>query len=245
MSVPFKARIPCENHGRRAAAAVLAAALLAVVSAWPARAAQVTFLFRPTGEARTVTVAGTFNDWNSTANAMTDADGDGVWTTALDVPAGRQMYKFVVNGTDWHEDRTASELVDDGFGGFNSVMEVGDAPIVVGATGDGERGTVEDPRTEITFRYRAEGTPPNAVSVAGSFNGWDAGANVLSDADGDRVWEGAVRLDPGRYAYQFILDGREWQSCDASVEHEADGFGGRRAVLEVGEQPLVVEGPAR
>ena len=52
-------------------------------------------------------MAGTFNAWDNGAAPLADPDGDGVWETRLDVPSGRQAYKFVVNGSDWFTDETA------------------------------------------------------------------------------------------------------------------------------------------
>jgi len=116
----------------------------------------------------------------------------------------------------------------------------------VGLDGDAPGGgAVVDTRPVVTFRYRAGDPRPNAVSVAGSFNGDDAGATVLSDDDGDGVWEARVRLEPGRYTVQFVLDGRTWLSAGRGRKREPDGFGGYRSVFEVGEDPVTVEGPPR
>ncbi|MBZ0269517.1 hypothetical protein K8I85_15290 [bacterium] len=220
---------------------LLALALLvpAATAATRAGAAEVTFRYRPDGEARTVTVAGTFNGWDNGKAPLADADGDGVWEGTLDVPAGRQSYKFVVNGSDWFTDETATSFEDDGFGGRNSVMEVGEEPMRVGYAGEGAPPPL-DTRAAVTFAFEVAGRRVNAVSVAGSFNGQDAGAFALRDEDGDGTWTGQLRLDPGNYSYQFVIDGREWISCDASAPHEADGFGGRRATLTVADEPLTV-----
>ena len=215
------------------------ASLVLAAAASPASAAEVAFRYRPDGEARTVTVAGTFNGWDSGKAPLADPDGDGVWEAVLDVPAGRQAYKFVVNGNDWFTDETATQFEDDGFGGRNSVMEVGEEPMRVGYAGEGAP-PPPDTRAVVTFAFDAGERRVNAVSVAGSFHGQDAGAFVLRDEDGDGTWTGELRLDPGEYSYQFVIDGREWISCDASLPHEPDGFGGRRAILTVADGPLTV-----
>lgn len=219
------------------AALVALAACLAAAST--VRAAEITFRYRPDGDARAVTVAGTFNGWDSGKAPMADPDDDGVWEAVLDVPAGRQAYKFVVNGSDWFTDETAPDFEDDGFGGRNSVMIVGEEPMRVGYAGEGAP-PPPDIRAVVTFAFDTYGRRVNAVSVAASFNGFDAGAFALRDEDGNGVWTGSLRLDPGEYACQFVIDGREWISCDASVPHEPDGFGGRRATLTVADEPLTV-----
>jgi len=48
-------------------------------------------------EARSVFLAGTFNDWSPTAAPM-QRDPDGRWTLSLDLAAGTYEYKFVVDG---------------------------------------------------------------------------------------------------------------------------------------------------
>ncbi len=49
------------------------------------------------GDAQSVSVAGTFNNWSSDANALRD-DGNGLWTARLELPLGRHEFKFVVDG---------------------------------------------------------------------------------------------------------------------------------------------------
>jgi hypothetical protein len=169
----------------------------------------VRFRFRPAEGANTVTVAGSFNDWNNVATPMADSDGDGVWEITLRIPQGTHEYKFVVNGTEWITDQNAAEFTDDGFGGQNSVMHVGAETMVVGEPGGAAPGTAGS-GTEVTFRYRPGVEGANAASVVGSFNEWNAAANPMSDDDGDGVWEITLRLAPGDYAYQYVVNGDRW-----------------------------------
>ena len=41
-----------------------------------------------------MSMAGTVNGWNNTANFMDDSDGDGVYTITLSMELGNQEYKF-------------------------------------------------------------------------------------------------------------------------------------------------------
>jgi 1,4-alpha-glucan branching enzyme len=199
----------------------------------------VRFRFRPTGEVHTVTVAGTFNDWSNVATPMVDTDGDGVWEITLRTEHGTHQYKFVVNGTEWLADEHAAEFMDDGFGGQNSVMQVGREAMVVGEPGGAAPGAT-DSGTEVTFRHKPEAKHVNSVSVAGSFNEWNAAANPMQDKDGDGLWEITLRLAPGRYTYQFVVGGDTWFTDKTATEFEADGFGGKNAVLTVITDPVVV-----
>ena len=48
-----------------------------------------------------------------TATAMSDDDGDGVWTGLLELEPGRYEYKFVVDGASWEPDAGNPESVGD------------------------------------------------------------------------------------------------------------------------------------
>ncbi len=80
-------------------------------------------------QARTVSVAGTFNGWRVGAVPLTRS-ADGLWATTVALPVGEHRYEFVVDGTQWVPDPTAHAQVDDGFGGRNSVIVVGPKGLV-------------------------------------------------------------------------------------------------------------------
>jgi 1,4-alpha-glucan branching enzyme len=72
-------------------------------------------------DARQVTLAGTFNQWDPQATPLVRAGATGVWTATLTLPAGQHQYAFVVDGARWVPDPGAP-AVDDGFGRRNSVL---------------------------------------------------------------------------------------------------------------------------
>jgi hypothetical protein len=74
-------------------------------------------------EAHTVAVAGDFNQWEAERSAMTRG-ADGVWRIRLELPPGRYQYVFVIDGERWIADPQASTVVDSGFSGANSVLDV-------------------------------------------------------------------------------------------------------------------------
>lgn len=76
-------------------------------------------------EARTVGLAGTFNQWDSGATPLVRSEG-GLWAATLVLPAGEHEYAFVVDGERWVPD-PAAPGVDDGFGRRNSVLTLSDA----------------------------------------------------------------------------------------------------------------------
>lgn len=78
---------------------------------------------------------------------------------------------------------------------------------------------------------------PNARSVAvvGSFNDWDATRDVLTRTS-DSVWSATIKLPPGRYEYQLVVDGK-W-IADPNAQRSADSdFGGANSVLNVSPVP--------
>src|SRR5688572_3797075 len=74
--------------------------------------------------AKSVTIAGDFNDWDAEETPLRDSDGDGVWTGLIALRPGMHKYMFVVNGERWVTDPEAESYVDDGFGMRNAVIAI-------------------------------------------------------------------------------------------------------------------------
>jgi 1,4-alpha-glucan branching enzyme len=72
--------------------------------------------------ARTVCVAGAFDDWRPEAKPM-HPTGDGRWLKETVLPPGTYEYCLVVDGR-WMPDPLAQETVPNPFGGRNSVLKV-------------------------------------------------------------------------------------------------------------------------
>lgn len=81
------------------------------------------------GNAKEVTVAGTFNDWQPNATPM-QRDKKGNWTTTVKLAPGHYEYKFVVDGQWCCEPGSTDERRDDSkccpnpFGTMNRVLDV-------------------------------------------------------------------------------------------------------------------------
>jgi 1,4-alpha-glucan branching enzyme len=73
-------------------------------------------------EAKSVQVAGSFNDWHPEQTPLVRR-GDGRWVGTLPVKPGRHEYLFVVDG-EWLPDPNAKESVENPFGGRNSILTV-------------------------------------------------------------------------------------------------------------------------
>ena len=77
----------------------------------------------PAPTARTVSIVGSFNNWQPDKTQLSGPDENGMWHTAIRLPKGTHHYKFVVDEA-WVNDPGNPQLVEDGFGGRNSVIEI-------------------------------------------------------------------------------------------------------------------------
>lgn len=60
----------------------------------------------------------------------------------------------------------------------------------------------------VTFRVdMSQQTGFSSVNVNGTFNNWCGSCFVLTDADGDQIWEGTAPLAAGNYEYKFTANG--------------------------------------
>jgi hypothetical protein len=73
-------------------------------------------------DAKSVFVAGSFNEWKPDQTPLSPA-GNGHWVGDLSIKPGRHEYLFVVDGQ-WLPDPNAKESVGNPFGGKNSVLVV-------------------------------------------------------------------------------------------------------------------------
>jgi len=86
---------------------------------------------------------------------------------------------------------------------------------------------------EVQFSLRICDSEAHTVAIAGDFNGWNPQANILEDPEGDGIWTGTLKLEPGRYEYMFVLDGEKWFPDPNALRYVKDGFGNRNAILEI------------
>lgn len=88
------------------------------------------FAFSPPmgGTTITVTVTGDWLGWDP-KGAPLSLQPDGSFSAEVPVPDGRHLYKFVVGGKSWYPDTTNPNREPDTYGGFNSVLVVGDEKV--------------------------------------------------------------------------------------------------------------------
>jgi len=86
---------------------------------------------------------------------------------------------------------------------------------------------------EVQFSLKINDNKAHTMAIAGDFNGWNPQANLLEDSEGDGIWTGTLKLEPGRYEYMFVLDGEKWFPDPNALRYVKDGFGNRNAILEI------------
>lgn len=80
----------------------------------------VKFVYRDS-EAKTVHIAGDFNNWQMIP--MHRHDG-GLWTVTVPITTGQYNYQFVIDGKKFVTDPNASEKSDDGYGQKDSILSL-------------------------------------------------------------------------------------------------------------------------
>lgn len=74
-------------------------------------------------DAGQVAIAGSFNGWQPMEMQRTDG---GYWQTLLPLKNGEYTYSYIIDGVRQMPDPTSPARQDDGFGGENSLITVGD-----------------------------------------------------------------------------------------------------------------------
>ena len=71
-----------------------------------------------------VFLVGDFNDWKQNAHEFKQTV-EGIWQAEIPCqPGGKYAYKYLINGGIWIEDPNHGFKEDDGFGGFNSILQI-------------------------------------------------------------------------------------------------------------------------
>ncbi|MFM7309734.1 MAG: hypothetical protein ACKOZY_03945, partial [Flavobacteriales bacterium] len=144
-----------------------------------------------------VHIAGNFQGWNPAGTALTDADGDGIYTVTVAVDENANLsYKFI-NGDTWADAETVPAAcgLPDGNGGNNRILETGSIDVIAnvvcfGACIDCE---VVVPTDSITVTFLVnmanESVSVNGVHIAGSMQGWNPAAGSMTDSNSDGIYE--------------------------------------------------------
>ncbi len=75
--------------------------------------------------ANSVAIAGSFNNWDPHRNMLSPSGDRSIWSITLPLSPGEYEYLFIIDNKTWMPDPAAPE-VDDGMGGKNSLLIIGD-----------------------------------------------------------------------------------------------------------------------
>jgi hypothetical protein len=154
-------------------------------------------LFRLKGynTARTVMLAGSFNNWRTGEWYMhKTADG---WELPYTLGPGNYEYRFIVDGK-WIDDPGNPLFV------YNRANHVSNAFLII----------------QPNYTFRLKGYPDaKAVFLAGDFNDWTPNALKMKRV-GD-AWTFNVHLSVGKHLYKFVVDGH-WIKDPANPLWEDD-----------------------
>lgn len=85
---------------------------------------KIAFSFNPKGKTYSkVSIVGDLTNWNP--NSIFMEQKNGVWQTELILNPGRYQYQIVADGN-WFLDPNNSDSIDNGIGGYNSLLQVGE-----------------------------------------------------------------------------------------------------------------------
>lgn len=73
--------------------------------------------------AKTVLIAGDFNNWQPEQTPMEKVSETGIWQAKIELPPGSYRYRYVVDGQ-WQQDPYNEQVEPNPFGEYNSVVEV-------------------------------------------------------------------------------------------------------------------------
>ncbi|HNI43895.1 MAG TPA: T9SS type A sorting domain-containing protein [Chitinophagales bacterium] len=180
--------------------------------------------------------AGFPGDWDPATALLNDDNCDFIYELSVTVPDGTYEFKFV-NGNAWGSDETGIPATCNS-NGNRTVTVNGDT--VYGPVCWNDCGPcLSTMPTTVPVTLRVDmslETVTGVVSVAGSFQAaagvggdWTPGAAVMTDPDGDKVYEIAMNLAPGCYQYKF-LNGDEWGEDEGAIPAECNVGGNRQFI---------------
>ncbi|MBZ0279946.1 MAG: isoamylase early set domain-containing protein [Anaerolineae bacterium] len=84
---------------------------------------KVTFTLPEQIKAENAYLVGDFNNWDEKSTPMKRVKKNAQFTVILELEKGREyQFRYLVNGTDWHNDWNADKYVPNPFSGDNSVV---------------------------------------------------------------------------------------------------------------------------
>ena len=189
---------------------------------------------------------GSFNGWCGNCTAMSDANGDGIWSVTVSLQEGTYEYKFSHDNWSGQESLSPGSSCTVTTGSFtNRVITVSQDEVLPAVCfGSCAPCGINTGPFDVTFRLDMSDVTFNygIPEINGTFNGWCGGCAPMSDLDGDDIWTITIPLQAGAYEYKFAYDswtGQEELSAGSSCTITTEGFTNRtidvtaEAILDV------------
>jgi hypothetical protein len=178
-----------------------------------------------TVDANGVHMAGSFQGWDPAATALSDDDGDGIYSIIVDTLTAGTTYEYkYINGNAWGQDETA-------FGGNRSVV-IPDTSIVLPPYCFNSLILCTEVYVTFNVDMSFETVSDAGVHIAGGFQGWDPAATELFDVDGDGVYSITLQQTSGETVEYKYINGDAWGQDETAL-------GGNRS-LTVGDDDMVL-----
>ena len=166
-----------------------------------------------------VHIAGSMQGWDPAATALSDADGDGVYSVILDLTPGDTIEYKYINGNAWGGDEFQ--------GGSNRSLVVPGVDTVLPAYCFNSLHLCSEASITFQVDMNFETVSANGVHIAGSMQGWDPAATALSDADADGIYSVTLVLTAGDTVEYKYINGNAWGDDETA-------FGGNRSLVVPG-----------
>lgn len=158
-----------------------------------------------------VNLNGSFNNWCGTCAVMTDANNDSIYELTVDLPTDSIEFKFTLDGWTVDEQFSPGTPCTKTTGGFtNRFLNVtGDTTLPefcwqacseCGGTPLSRDVTFQVDLSQYTGSY-------TEVNLNGTFNNWCGSCAVMTDPDGDMIYELMVNVPTDTIQFKFTLDG--------------------------------------
>jgi hypothetical protein len=180
-----------------------------------------------------VYVAGGFNSWNATANALTQVGATSIYSGVVSMPAGKHEFKFV-NGTSWENVPNECAV---GNGNGNRWVGVRGATTTA-AVQFGGCAPVGQNSIQLMVDMSQLTSLDDTISVAGSFQGWSPGSTIMTDVAGDSIYRSMAYIPAGDTIQFKYINGTKW-ALNETVPG-ACAVGGNREVIATGN---IIAGP--
>ena len=198
-----------------------------------------------------VTVAGSLNGWDASADTLTDGDGDGIYSKTISLPADTYFYKFVVDAgriTGGYEDGDNREVMVSA----DTTLAAAEPNVPYTDLTNATFGEVQlffqvNMEVQILNGNFDPNNSEHNVVVAGGMNGWSTTANKLTAGQTEGIYETTITINPAaipqNWAYKFVLNNGEtvWESGADKIigVTEANLFEGKYvAVNNTGTPPF-------